>query len=356
MADSAKPRFPARLGRLVFAPSQGLAALLERRSGGLRDALYLVGCGLLAFRLPDLLRALLAGLRISPTAGLQRFLGVVASEARTAGFVVLASAVVITLLARRTRRDPLLGLELGSACYAPYFFVWAPVRLLDGESGLGYPPLLLSRIVVVVAWVGVALFAALALRQLWGRAAPSPAMASRRAGRLGLSLLAALALAFVWSATWSVRHYELLRPLGPSDLAPDFVLPRIDGQSGVVRLADLRGRVVVLDFWATWCPPCLAMLPMLHELHGELRGRGVEVIGINADGAAVPREEVRRFLARRPFPYPVVADDQEVGARYGVYSLPHLVVVGRDGRIRRVFVGGVGRDPLAATLAAAVAE
>jgi hypothetical protein len=95
------------------------------------------------------------------------------------------------------------------------------------------------------------------------------------------------------------------------------------------------------------------MLPMLHELHREWQPRGVEFVGIDSDGAMVTRAEVQAFLARRPFPYPVVVDDQEVGGKYGVYSIPHLVIVGRDGKIRRVFVGGVGRAQLAAALAAA---
>jgi thiol-disulfide isomerase/thioredoxin len=120
-----------------------------------------------------------------------------------------------------------------------------------------------------------------------------------------------------------------------------------------VRLADLRGQVVVLDFWATWCPPCLAMMPMLHDLHREWHAKGVEFIGIDSDGAAVSRAEVAEFVARHPFPYPVVIDDKEVGGRYEVSSIPHLVIVGRNGKIARVFVGGTSRAQLAAALRAA---
>lgn len=350
----AEPAFPARVGRLVLAPRRAFAALTERKSGGLRDALYLVGLGLLGFRLPDLLRALLATFRVGALAGLQRLLGVLVGEFQTAGFIVLAAALVIVVLAGRGRRDPLLALELGGACYVPYFIAWAPVRLLAVEGGLGYPPVLLSRIVAVFAWAAVAWFTFLGLRQLRRPSAWPPALAPRRARVLGLALLAVPALAFGLSTSWSIRHQDLLRPLGHSDLAPDFALPRIDGQPGQIRLAELRGRVVLLDFWAVWCPPCVAMLPMLHELHHELHGRGVELIGINTDGDDA-REEVAAFLARRPFPYPVVAD-RGAGARYGVYSIPHLVVVGRDGKIRRVFIGGVGKNQLAATLMAAAAE
>ena len=96
------------------------------------------------------------------------------------------------------------------------------------------------------------------------------------------------------------------------------------------------------------------MLPMLHDLHRELHGQGVGFVGINIDGPDA-RDEVAAFLARRPFPYPVVTD-RGVAARYGVFSIPHLVVIGRDGKIRRVFIGGVSRQQLAAALTSALAE
>jgi len=347
-----EPSFPARLGRLLVAPVAAQAAVIARKSGGLRDALYLVATGTLAFRLTDLVGAVLAAFRLSAAAGLMRLASVLGDELQTAGFVVLASALVITLLAGRGRRDPWLGLELGGNCYAPYFIAWAPIRLLDGEGLLGYSPTFLARVATVVAWGWVALLVGLAVRQL--RCSEAPASPpGRRARLVGLALLAVPAASLVASAVFSARHLEQLRPLGRADAAPDFSLPRLDGQPGEVRLADYRGRVVVLDFWATWCPPCLAMLPMLHGLYREVHARGVEFIAINSDGGMVPRDEVLAFLAKHPFPYPVVADEREVGARYGVQSIPHLVVIGRDGKIARVFVGGVTRAQLAAAVAAA---
>ena len=65
------------------------------------------------------------------------------------------------------------------------------------------------------------------------------------------------------------------------------------------------------------------------------------------------RADVIEFLARRPIPYPVVYDDKGVGGLFGVFSIPHMVLIGRDGRIVRVFVGGVGRDQIEGALRAA---
>ena len=348
-----EPRFHERLGLLLGAPTRGLGAIIAHKSGGLRDATYLVLVSTLAFRLPDLIRAFLSFQRISFTGGLTQLMGVLGSELRTAGFVVLIAALVITLLAGRGRRDPSLGLELGAACYVPYVCVWSPIRLLDLEALLGHVPGIVGQVVRVVAWGWVAWLVVLSLRLLRRSGDLSPPIAPARCRYVGLSVLAVFALALTLGSVWSARHYELLRPLGRSDRAPDFALARVDGQPGNVKLADLRGHVVLLDFWATWCAPCLAMLPTLHDLYREWQPRGAEFIGIDSDGAMISRAELQAFLARRPFPYPVVIDDKEVGGLYGVYSIPHMVVIRRDGRIARVFVGGASRSQLDAALSAA---
>jgi len=353
LKPAGEPALHVRLGLLLLAPRVGLQGIIERKRGAVRDAFYLVIVSVVAFRLPELVRALLSFARISLAAGLTQTMGVVGAELRTAAFVTLAAALSIVIFAGRGRRDPSLALELGAACYVPYFSVWSPLRLLDSEALLGYVPMAVSQVVRVLAWAWVGGLIVLSLRELRrvGEAvSPAPPARSRVAG---LSLLAVPALSLVLLTAWSARHYELLRPLGRSDQAPDFTLARVDGQPGSVKLADLRGHVVLLDFWATWCPPCLAMLPTLHELYREWQPRGAEFVGIDADGPMISSADLGAFLAQRPFPYPVVSDDRGIGGLYGVFSIPHIVVIGRDGRIAWVFVGGVSRSQLDAALRAA---
>jgi thiol-disulfide isomerase/thioredoxin len=348
---STEPAFPIRIGLVVADPVRGLAGIAERKTGGVRDALILVLLSGLVFRLPDLIRAARSFSRVGASVALRQLLGVFGGELQTAAFVALFSALLIVISAGRGRRDPSVALELGGACYVPYFAVWAPIRLLDLDAWLGYVPTSVGRVARVVAWIWVL---ALVAVSVWVVRKPRAAVSTSRRGLFaGLALLALPAVALAVNVVWSAQHYKLLRPLGRADQAPDFVLERIDGKAGHVRLSDLRGQVVLLDFWATWCPPCLAMMPTLHDLYRAWHPRGVEFVGIDSDGPMATREELRAFLAQNPFPYPVVVDERNAGGAYGVSSIPHLVVVGRDGRIMRVFVGGVGREQIEAALAAA---
>jgi thiol-disulfide isomerase/thioredoxin len=150
----------------------------------------------------------------------------------------------------------------------------------------------------------------------------------------------ALALvSFLGNAVWTARHLEFLRPMRRGEPAPNFALPRIDGQPGLVTLEPLRGRVVVLDFWATWCPPCVAMLPVMDAAHRSWEPRGVSFLGLNSDGGGATRADIDAFLVEHPMSYPVALDSGEVGGLYKVEALPTLIVIGRDGTIRKSFVG-----------------
>jgi thiol-disulfide isomerase/thioredoxin len=170
----------------------------------------------------------------------------------------------------------------------------------------------------------------------------------------GLVACALLLTGLGVNVAWASRHYDALRPIAHGEPAPAFELPRVDGAGGRLALGALRGKVVLLDFWATWCPPCLQMIPVLHDLHQEWAPRGVQMVGVSSDGAQTSPDEIRAFLNNRPSPYPMVLDDGTANGLYKIRALPQLVLIDREGAIRKVFVGYTSKRELASALAEAV--
>jgi cytochrome c biogenesis protein CcmG/thiol:disulfide interchange protein DsbE len=117
--------------------------------------------------------------------------------------------------------------------------------------------------------------------------------------------------------------------------APDFELRALDGRR--IGLSDFRGRVVLVNFWATWCAPCRVEMPWLSEFSLRYRDQGLTVLGISVDDGG--RERVAKFLGERSVRYPILLNDGNVDQRFGgVRFLPQTFFVGRDGRIiRRVY-------------------
>ncbi len=118
-------------------------------------------------------------------------------------------------------------------------------------------------------------------------------------------------------------------------LAPDFTLNTLDGQE--MTLSKLKGKVVLLDFWATWCAPCREAIPHLIDLRKTYQKKGVEVIGMNVDKGDV--ETVRRFVKSMDIPYPITVAPEEVSRSYGVTALPTTILIDKEGRIRQKLLG-----------------
>lgn len=109
---------------------------------------------------------------------------------------------------------------------------------------------------------------------------------------------------------------------------PDFTLSDHSGKP--VKLSSLRGRVVLLDFWATWCRACIRKMPQIEQLQADLGGRGLTVLAINVEG---DRDVVNRFLIRRPLKLTVLLDDRNVANQYAAFALPHVALVDRQGKL-----------------------
>lgn len=117
--------------------------------------------------------------------------------------------------------------------------------------------------------------------------------------------------------------------------APDFALSSVDGSR--VRLSDYRGKVVLLDFWATWCPPCRAAIPHIVQLQNKYRSEGFVALGMNMDQNP---EDVTSFLNRVNVNYPILKTDPITLQAYGgVSSIPLAFLVDKQGYIRQRYMG-----------------
>lgn len=140
------------------------------------------------------------------------------------------------------------------------------------------------------------------------------------------------------------------KPSGPpveGDIAPEFVLTSSTGATR--KLSNYRGKVVLVNLWATWCPPCIAEMPILDQLAIDYADKGLVVIGVAGDEDP---QAVQDFLAKSPVKFEVLLDPNgAIGTQYGITGYPETFFVDRQGRLRDKIIGPVpheGRAPGAA--------
>jgi thiol-disulfide isomerase/thioredoxin len=125
-----------------------------------------------------------------------------------------------------------------------------------------------------------------------------------------------------------------------SKSAPDFTLVSLDGKN--MRLSDLRGKAVLLNFWATWCGPCKIEMPWFVELQNEYGSQGLQIVGVAMDDSG--KDEIAKFAKEMGVNYPVLLGKEDVGDEYGgVPALPESFFISRDGKIVDKIIGLRGR-------------
>lgn len=115
--------------------------------------------------------------------------------------------------------------------------------------------------------------------------------------------------------------------------APDLALVSLEGAK--VSLKDYRGKVVLLDFWATWCPPCRKELPHIQKLNDELKAKGLAVFGVNNE----PPEKPIQFVKENKYSFTTLTDDGSACRSYRITAFPTLVIIDKEGKVREYLVG-----------------
>ena len=123
------------------------------------------------------------------------------------------------------------------------------------------------------------------------------------------------------------------------DAAPDFKLMGLDGKE--VSLASLKGKVVLLDFWATWCGPCKAAMPIMQRLHEDYCDKGVAVVGVST--WEKDSQAAKDYFSTKRFTYGCLLGGDDLAKAYGVTGIPTIVVIGKDGKVEKIETG-IGPD------------
>ncbi len=153
--------------------------------------------------------------------------------------------------------------------------------------------------------------------------------------------------AFVWQAPEGARRIASLSEIQPEPEdrsrfelsgkpAPDFSLPLLDGTE--FRLSAHTGQVVLIDFWATWCGPCVKAMPSMQQLYEKFRERGVVVVGVSSDGVS-KKGAVAKLVEKLKLTYPIGVATNDVDEDYYVQAIPNLILVGRDGTVQGRHIG-----------------
>jgi peroxiredoxin len=145
---------------------------------------------------------------------------------------------------------------------------------------------------------------------------------------LALTVLSAM-------TAWAPSAYASSPAIASGQPAPDFALRSLSGPN--LRLSELRGHVVMINFWATWCGPCREEMPKLNQIYRLYHGVGFDLLGVNMDDAGDRATDMARTLG---VTFPVLFDESKSVARaYAVNTMPMTVLIGRDGTVRYVHQG-----------------
>ncbi len=167
-----------------------------------------------------------------------------------------------------------------------------------------------------------------------------PPLAPKNRNPLVLVALAVVVAGMLYFGFHMARHSGSAARIMKETPAPDFTLESLDGTT--MKLSDLRGKAVVLNFWATWCGPCKIETPWLVQFQNQYGGQGLQIIGVESgdDG----KDDIVKFVKDMGINYPVLLGKESVGDAYGgIPALPETFFIGRDGKIVDKSMGLHGR-------------
>ena len=155
------------------------------------------------------------------------------------------------------------------------------------------------------------------------------------------SIFAVIVIAFLVFSPAACKKKEGEIETAPPSIestAPDFTLKDVNGKT--VKLSDYKGKVILIEFWATWCPPCRELTPVLNKIYEKYKDKGFVILALTPEENI---DTVMSYIKRYDITYPVLITDMKTTRRYGVISIPVSFLVNREGNVSEKHLG-VTRD------------
>lgn len=362
----------SRVGGIIASPRQGFTALIDDDRAHLVEPLLIYAVVVFSIAGAEVYR-LLALASVAPLIVMSRLLDVLLRAGRTDFAVVIGAAVVVGGIARG------LGQRgIGAAVATTYLLVllalvkaaggllallgfelWLlPHRAVDSFAVIVNARVDYSRVIVKIV---AAYLPGLVVLLLWLKAQLRHAEAKvsdERRTRFGFGVIVVVVGTLLLSSTGKVlAHREQLRPRLFGDAFPSVPLKKLTGRGRVdiaARAATAGTRVVVVDFWASWCGPCRRSLPELSRLAQDFQGKGVVVVGVNREPDDLPAAQ--KTWAEIAPAFLSLVDDKGLGERIGLTSLPSSFVLDSHGVIRHLHLGYTNPAVLSAEVEALLLE
>lgn len=321
--------FLGRLGLAIVRPRAAFALAADRDHAGRpgSDLLTLILMVLVATQLRGIVGAIWLGSAVSGGLGMQAIVRVL-TDALVVDLGFLVISAVVIWAASGAKRE--IGRAFDVACVAvlPLVLVDLIASVIVTAMSVHVPHgVMIALSIVAYTWTAVWVVLAVLEARSGARTVESPPLAKKAGWGIAAFALAGLAV----QGIWLVNHLENVRPMAQGQAAPTFTLPVIGTQT---HFTLAPGKVTVLDFWATWCGPCLKSLPRLEALHK--KHPEIDVVAINIDDAA----DAASLFKEEGYTMLLVQGDRQTSAQYGVDAIPHTVVIDKAGRVQRVLRGG----------------
>jgi thiol-disulfide isomerase/thioredoxin len=325
--------FLARIGLAIMRPRAAFAIAGDRdhpgRSGS--DLLAAIAVLLIATQLRWLVQAVWLGVAVAGKLGLASLTKILTGTL-TVELAALVLAAAILFIAAGGRREPGRAFDIACVTALPPILVHLVAQTVVSIGNLPMPDALRWAVEIAsFAWMAaLVLVAVIDLVGGRGSGIDAPVTAIPLVARRAGWIVATVALAsFAVQLLWVVQNTDLVRPLQTGAAAPAFSLARIGAHGRLgERVSRTPGRITVVDFWATWCGPCLRSMPHLDQVaraHPE-----IDVLTINLDDAA----EARAIFDKAHYQLQLLADDGETSDKFGVVSIPHTVLIDSAGMVR----------------------